>query len=150
MARRYFSGGFAGGGGRRDVRRPAERGRSATERLIRGQAAASLPHRRLPRRGIGPFRIDSTTASGCRSIDGTQLFHKRLPKLVASRSPYVRTAGSRSSLGLRPDGDELFAARRGRPATLNGRPLTSRLAAAPDAGMSGRLSPRGERRGSCR
>ena len=95
----------------------------ATEKLIRGRLAEAFPTDGFLGEESGSAALDS--ASGIwvvDPIDGTQPFISGLPNWCVSIA-YVREQKIEIGLVFDPTGDELFAARRGRPATLNGRPI---------------------------
>jgi myo-inositol-1(or 4)-monophosphatase len=95
----------------------------ATERLIRGRLAASFPTDGFLGEESGHSVIDSTSGVWVVDpIDGTQPFISGLPNWCVSIA-YVRDGRIEIGLVFDPTGDELFAAHRGRPATLNGRPI---------------------------
>jgi myo-inositol-1(or 4)-monophosphatase len=106
--------------GLRDMLSEADR---ATERLIRDRLAAAFPTDGFLGEESG--QADIASESGVwvvDPIDGTQPFLNGLPNWCVSIA-YVRDGAIGIGLVFDPTGDELFAARRGRPATLNGRPI---------------------------
>ena len=95
----------------------------ATEKLIRGRLAAAFPTDGFLGEESGSAALDS--ASGIwvvDPIDGTQPFISGLPNWCVSIA-YVRDGRIEIGLVFDPTGNELFAARRGKPSTLNGRPI---------------------------
>jgi len=95
----------------------------ATEKLIRDKLAATFPTDGFLGEESGSAAIDS--ASGVwvvDPIDGTQPFISGLPNWCVSIA-YVRDGRVEIGLVFDPTAGELFAARRGRSATLNGRPI---------------------------
>jgi len=95
----------------------------ATEKLIRDKLAAAFPTDGFLGEESGSAAIDSTSGVWVVDpIDGTQPFISGLPNWCVSIA-YVRDGRVEIGLVFDPTGGELFAARRGRPATLNGRPI---------------------------
>jgi myo-inositol-1(or 4)-monophosphatase len=108
-----------------------------TEILIRDRLAARFPDDAFFGEETGPVGIDGAAGIWVVDpIDGTQPFVMGLPTWCVSIA-FISGSVMHIGLVLAPVAGELFAAQRGRGATLNGRPISVRPAHSFDDGMVG-------------
>jgi myo-inositol-1(or 4)-monophosphatase len=108
-----------------------------TEILIRDRVAARFPDDAFFGEETGPVGIDGAAGIWVVDpIDGTQPFVMGLPTWCVSIA-FISGSVMHIGLVLAPVAGELFAAQRGRGATLNGRPISVRPAHSFDDGMVG-------------
>jgi myo-inositol-1(or 4)-monophosphatase len=108
-----------------------------TEILIRDRLAARFPDDAFFGEETGPVGVDGAAGIWVVDpIDGTQPFVMGLPTWCVSIA-FISGSVMHIGLVLAPVAGELFAAQRGRGATLNGRPISVRPAHSFDDGMVG-------------
>lgn len=119
------------------VQDPVSEADRETEQVIKAALATRFPEDAFVGEETGADRVDSTRGTWIVDpIDGTQPFLLGLPTWCVSIA-YVADGDIQVGVIYNPVTDDLYAARRGAGATLNGRPMHVSSAQRIDEGLTG-------------